>query len=112
MDLDLFVEAFFIKMTIKVEKGNFSKIIKNLFGKIILLEGLGACYERSKSIKKRFRKWNEFQEAFLMDFGSILEVILEAKSFKNRCQNSMKKWMRFWRLFLDQTGGVGGSAGG
>ena len=84
-----------IKTATKIEKGNFSKIIKNLQEKHIFQRS-GACFERLKSIKKRIRKQNEFWKAFLMDFASILKVIVEAKSFKIRCQNWINKWMQCW----------------
>ena len=84
--LRLFLELFLIKMAIKVEKGEFMKMsvssIRNAH-----FSRSGACFRRSKSIKKRFRKQSEFWKAFLMDFDSIFEVILEAKGSKNRCQN-------------------------
>ena len=57
-------------MVLKVEKGDFVKISVSCRRNTHFARS-GACFGRSKSIKKRFGKQNDSLKACLMDFDSI-----------------------------------------
>ncbi len=79
-NLNLCFELFLVSKAIGNEKGAHMKKYTP-YKRNHDLSRSGVCFLKPKSMKHRLRKWNEFWNAFLKDFESILGGILEPKSF-------------------------------
>ena len=62
-------------------------------------EGLGACIWRPKSIKNRFKKWNEFWKAFLWILAPFWRSFWRPKASKIDAENEWKNGCDFGRHF-------------
>ena len=86
MDFGSMFEAFFDQDGDQSRKRRFYENERFVYTKLLFCKVCSTLQE-IKIDQKTASETELIQKAFLMDFDSILKLILKAKGFKNRCQN-------------------------